>query len=322
MNNNVCGPEMVERPLVYVLEQIAPSAIATLRQSCDVVEPGDPGKDRWPDDADGIVVRTSKITADLLQAAQRLKVVGKHGVGVDNIDLDAARARGVAVISTPGANANAVAELAVGMALAVARRINLLDRLLREGSFSGSPPQGFELTGRTVGVVGMGSVGRRTAGLFRSAFGAPLLAFDPFAPDGAFKEVGAERYTSLDAMLAQVDLLTLHIPLTPDTANLIDGRRLDLMRPEAILLNLSRGGIVDETALHKALDEGRIAGAASDVFVEEPPQPDHPLLRLGNFVATPHIGAATAESMERMGMEVVAGVVAFLNGGTPRHRVV
>ena len=244
---------MVERPLVYVLEQIAPSAIATLRQSCDVVEPGDPGKDRWPDDADGIVVRTSKITADLLQAAQRLKVVGKHGVGVDNIDLDAARARGIAVISTPGANANAVAELAVGMALAVARQINLLDRLLREGSFSGSPPQGFELTGRTVGVVGMGSVGRRTAGLFRSAFGAPLLAFDPFAPDGAFKEVGAERYTSLDAMLAQVDLLTLHIPLTPDTANLIDGRRLDLMRPEAILLNLSRGGIVDETALHKAL---------------------------------------------------------------------
>ena len=125
---------MVERPLVYVLEQIAPSAIATLRQSCDVVEPGDNGKDRWPDDADGIIVRTSKITADLLEAAQRLKVVGKHGVGVDNIDLDAARARGIAVISTPGANANAVAELAVGMALSVARRISLLDRLLREGA--------------------------------------------------------------------------------------------------------------------------------------------------------------------------------------------
>jgi len=114
----------------------------------------------------------------------------------------------------------------------------------------------------------------------------------------------------------------LHIPLTPDTANLIDGRRLNLMRREAILLNLSRGGIVDETALHAALGEGRIAGAVSDVFVEEPPQPDHPLLSLGNFVATPHMGAATSESMERMGMEVVAGVVAFLSGGTPRHRVV
>jgi D-3-phosphoglycerate dehydrogenase len=322
MSNVVCGPEMVERPLVYVLEQIAPSAIAILRQSCDVVEPGDPGKDRWPDDAHGIIVRTSKITADLLEAASKLKVVGKHGVGVDNIDLDAARARGVAVISTPGANANAVAELAVGMALSVARRISLLDRVLREGTLSGTPPQGFELTGRTVGVVGMGSVGRRTAALFRNAFGAPLLAFDPFAPDGAFAEVGAERYTSLDAMLSQIDLLTLHIPLTPDTANLIDGRRLDLMRRDAILLNLSRGGIVDETALHGALSEGRIAGAASDVFVEEPPRPDHPLLSLGNFVATPHTGAATAESMERMGMEVVAGVVAFLSGGTPRHRVV
>jgi D-3-phosphoglycerate dehydrogenase len=313
---------MVERPLVYVLEQIAPSAIATLRQSCDVVEPGDPGKDRWPDDADGIVVRTSKITADLLQAAQRLKVVGKHGVGVDNIDLDAARSRGVAVISTPGANANAVAELAVGMALSVARRISLFDRLLREGNFSGSPPQGFELTGKTVGVVGMGSVGRRTADLFRKAFGAPLLAFDPFAPDRAFTEVGAERYTGLDALLPQVDLLTLHIPLTPDTTNLIDGRRLGLMRREAILLNLSRGGIVDETALHAALSEGWIAGAASDVFVEEPPQPDHPLLSLPNFVATPHSGAATSESMERMGMDVVAGVVAQLTGQTPRHRVV
>lgn len=113
-------PEMVERPLVYVLEQIAPSAVATLRQSCDVVEPGDPRRDRWPEDADGIIVRTSKVTADLLKAAVRLKVVGKHGVGVDNIDLDAARAQGIAVISTPGANANAVAELAVGLALSVA----------------------------------------------------------------------------------------------------------------------------------------------------------------------------------------------------------
>jgi D-3-phosphoglycerate dehydrogenase len=123
-------------------------------------------------------------------------------------------------------------------------------------------------------------------------------------------------------MLPQVDLLTLHIPLTPDTANLIDGRRLDLMRRDAILLNLSRGGIVDETALHTTLSERRIAGAASDVFVEEPPQRDHPLLSLGNFVATPHMGAATAESMERMGMEVVTGVVTFLGGGTPRHRVI
>jgi D-3-phosphoglycerate dehydrogenase / 2-oxoglutarate reductase len=313
---------MVERPLVYVLEQIAPSAIATLRQSCDVVEPGDARRDKWPEDAHGIIVRTSKVTADLLEAAVRLKVVGKHGAGVDNIDLDAARARGIAVVSTPGANANAVAELAVGMALSVARRISLADRLLREGGLSGSRPQGFELSGRTVGVVGMGSVGRRTALLFKNAFGAPLLAFDPFAPDAAFAEIGAERYTSLDAMLPQVDLLTLHIPLTADTANLIDGRRLGLMRREAILLNLSRGGIVDETALHAALGEGFIAGAASDVFVDEPPSPDHPLLGLDNFVATPHTGAATSESMERMGMEVVAGVVAFLNGETPRHRVV
>jgi D-3-phosphoglycerate dehydrogenase / 2-oxoglutarate reductase len=315
-------PEMVERPLVYVLEQIAPSAVATLRQSCDVVEPGDPRRDRWPEDADGIIVRTSKVTADLLKTAVRLKVVGKHGVGVDNIDLDAARAQGIAVISTPGANANAVAELAVGLALSVARRISLLDRVLREGGLNGTPPQGFELSGRTVGVVGMGSVGRRTAMLFKNAFGAPLLAFDPFAPDSAFNEVGAERHTSLDAMLAQVDVLTLHIPLSPDTADLIDGRRLGLMRREAILLNLSRGGIVDETALHAALEGGSIAGAASDVFVEEPPAKDHPLLSLGNFVATPHVGAATAESMERMGMDAVAGVVAVLCGGTPRHRVV
>ena len=249
-------------------------------------------------------------------------MVGKHGVGVDNIDLDAARARGIAVISTPGANANAVAELAVGMALSVARRISLLDRLLREGSLSGSPPQGFELTGRTVGVVGMGSVGRRTAELFRNAFGVAAAGLRPLCSGWSLHRGRGRTVHQPGCHAGQVDLLTLHIPLTPDTANLIDSRRLDLMRRDAILLNLSRGGIVDETALHAALSEGRIAGAASDVFVEEPPKPDHPLLSLGNFVATPHMGAATAESMERMGMEVVAGVVAFLSGGTPRHRVV
>ncbi|UEM04917.1 hydroxyacid dehydrogenase [Skermanella rosea] len=313
---------MVERPLVYVLEPIASSAVATLRQSCDVIDADDPARIRWHEDADGLIVRTGRIPRELIAAAPRLKVIGKHGVGVDNIDLDAARDRGVVVVSTPGANANAVAELSVGLALSVARRIAQLDRMLRDGSLDGPPPRGTELTGRTVGVVGMGSIGRRTAALFRSAFGAPILGYDPFAAEDAFREAGAERCATLEELLPRVDVLTLHIPLSRDTEKMIDARRLSLMRPEAMVLNLSRGGIVDETALRDALAGGTLSGAATDVFVEEPPPRDHPLLALPNFVATPHIGAATAESMERMGMAVVSDVAAVLAGAAPRHRVV
>jgi D-3-phosphoglycerate dehydrogenase len=313
---------MVERSLVYVLDPIAPSAVATLRQSCDVVDHDDKRKGRWLEDADGVIVRTSKVPRDMIAAAQRLKVIGKHGVGVDNIDLDAARERGVAVINTPGANSNAVAELAVGLALAVARRIALLDRMLRDGTVTNPPPPGIELTGRTVGVVGMGGVGRRTAALFKAAFGCTILAYDPFASPEAFAAADAERCATLEELLPRVDVLTLHIPLSRDTEKLIDARRLALMGRDAMVLNLSRGGVVDENALHDALSSGAIAGAATDVFVQEPPPAGHPLLRLPGFVATPHIGAATAESMERMGMGVVGGVVTLLGGGTPDHRVV
>jgi len=264
---------MAERPLVYVLEPIASCAVETLKQTCDVVGPADLRKSKWVEDADGIIVRTSKVTARQIDAAQRLKVIGKHGAGIDNIDLDAARRRGAAVISTPGANANAVAELAVGLALSVARRISQLDRMLHDGTLAGQPPEGFELTGRTVGVVGMGSIGQRVARLFRGAFASPVLGYDPYAPDSAFADIGIERCASLEEMLPRVHLLTLHIPLGPKTANLIDAGRLALMRADAMVLNLSRGGIVDEQALHATLAEGALAGAARDVIVKKPPEP-------------------------------------------------
>jgi D-3-phosphoglycerate dehydrogenase len=313
---------MAQRPLVYVLEPIAPGAIAILERCCDIVPPDDPRRSHWPDDADAVIVRTSRIDADGIAAARRLKVIGKHGVGVDNIDLDAARGRGIAVISTPGANANAVAELAVGLALAVARRIALQDRHLRQGGPLIRSELGFELTGRTIGVIGLGAVGRRTAALFRAAFGGPVLGYDPYAPEPAWIDAGIERCVEQETLLERADIVTVHAPLTPATTNMIDAAGLARMRPGAILLNLARGGVVDEAALYDALTAGRLGGAASDVFVAEPPAPDHPLLSLANFVATSHIGAATRESMDRMGDAVVAGVLAVLEGREPDHRVV
>jgi D-3-phosphoglycerate dehydrogenase len=236
---------MAQRPLVYVLEPIAPGAIAILERCCDIVPPDDPRRSHWPDDADAVIVRTSRIDADGIAAARRLKVIGKHGVGVDNIDLDAARGRGIAVISTPGANANAVAELAVGLALAVARRIALQDRHLRQGGPLIRSELGFELTGRTIGVIGLGAVGRRTAALFRAAFGGPVLGYDPYAPEPAWIDAGIERCVELETLLERADIVTVHAPLTPATTNMIDAAGLARMRPGAILLNLARGGVVD-----------------------------------------------------------------------------
>ncbi|MDR1044794.1 MAG: hydroxyacid dehydrogenase [Candidatus Adiutrix sp.] len=262
----------------------------------------------------GLVVRSAtKVTAEVLARAASLKVVGRAGAGVDNIDVPAATAAGVLVMNTPGQNANAVAELAFGLLLALLRRLVSGCLSLKAGRWEKSALAGAELKGKTLGLIGLGAVGRRMAHLAR-AFDQTVLAHDPYLPDHQVRACGAEP-AALDEILATADFVSLHLPKTPETANIIDARALAKMKPGAVLLNCARGGLVDESALYRALVSGRLAGAALDVFAQEPPDPQNPLLGLENFIGTPHLGASTAESQVNVAVAVARQMVAFFQSG-------
>lgn len=303
---------------VFVLEPISPRALARL--GSDVVDWRDPAVASWPDHADAIIVRIGQIDAADIARARHLRVIGKHGVGVDNIPLEAARARGITVVSTPGANADAVAEFTLGLALAAARHLVAADQAVRSGSIA--VPIGRELARRRLGIAGFGQVGRRVADLFARALRMSVAAYDPACPAPVIRASGAVPVASLKELLTSSDVLSLHLPLTKDTAGLIGAAELALMPEGSILINTARGGIVDEEALADALRLGRPAAVASDVFAIEPPAKDHPLLALPNFIATPHIGAATEEALDRVGLLVVEQVLEILAGKAPRHPVV
>lgn len=308
---------------VFVLDPICDEAVEALAARTRVVVPPQSRETSWIGRAAAVIIRTAVIDADAIAAAVPvLKVIGKHGSGVDSIDVKAAHRHGVTVVSTPEANAVSVVELTLGLALAAARRIPLADAGLRAG-IALTPAQriGTELSGKTIGIVGFGAIGRRVAALFRAAFGGPQIAYDPVVPAEVFAQAGVARADALTELLAAADLVTLHVPLVPATRGLIGTAELAAMRPEAILVNAARGGVVDEAALRDALASGRLAAAASDVFVTEPPPADHPLLALPSFVATPHIGGTTREAMIRMGRDVVAGVLDVLEERIPRYKI-
>ncbi|RAR67858.1 D-3-phosphoglycerate dehydrogenase [Paraburkholderia unamae] len=305
---------------VFIMDPIAPSAVERLSGVHTVVDyPASRSQD-WHANADAVIVRTFEVRAADLQKSKKLKIVAKHGTGVDNIDIEAASEANVLVTNTPGANANAVAEYALAITLALARKISVADRALR------TPKQvklqsGIELSGKAVGLLGFGDIGRRTARLFRAAFSAELLAYDPFAPDSAFEELGATRVATIEELLPRCDVVSLHLPLLATTRNLIGSAQFQQMRNSALFINVARGGIVDEAALYQALVNGQIAGAASDVFETEPVPVSHPLLGLDNFIASPHIAASSRESLERMGNAAANAVIETLDGHMPSHRV-
>jgi D-3-phosphoglycerate dehydrogenase / 2-oxoglutarate reductase len=306
---------------VFVLDPISPRALARLA-NVEIVDWRDSAVKDWPEAAEAVIVRTSPMSATDIARARRLKIIGKHGVGVDNIAIEAARARGIVVVNTPGANADAVAELALGMALAAARHLVAADRALRDGNSAHAKlPSGRELAGRRLGIAGFGQVGRRVADLFARALRSPVAAYDPGLSADQIRAGGATPVASLDALLGQSDIVSLHLPLMAATRGLIGARELGLMPEGSILINTARGGIVDEAALVDALKAGKPAAAASDVFVTEPPPADHPLLKLANFIGAPHIGAATEEALDRVGIMVVEQVLEVLAGRPPRHPV-
>lgn len=305
---------------VFIMDPIAPSAVQLLSRHHTVVDYPASRTEDWHANADAVVVRTFEVRASDLPKAKRLKIVAKHGTGVDNIDIEAAAEANVLVTNTPGANANAVAEYALAITLAVARKVSLADQSLRSGK-KAQLQGGMELAGKTIGVLGFGDIGRRTARLYKAAFDAKILAYDPYASDAALAELGAVRVPSITELLPLCDVVSLHLPLLDSTRNLIGKAEFELMRDSALFINVARGGIVDEDALYHALESGEIAGAASDVFETEPVPTSHPLLQLSNFIASPHIAASSNESLERMGAAAANAVIDALAGKSPAHQV-
>jgi D-3-phosphoglycerate dehydrogenase len=264
-------------------------------------------------DVVGMLLGVDSVTAEVFEQAKRLKVISRYGVGLDTVDLKAATAHGVVVTITPGANSVTVAELTIGLMFALARRIAHHDRIVKGGKWS--RVSGIELTGLTLGLLGLGRIGqevaRRAAGL-----GMKVIFYDPMPPPQNVASELRVEYHPLDEVIAGSDVLSLHVPLNETTRNLIDGARLAQMKPAALLINTARGGLVDEQALYEALAEGRLAGAACDVFATEPPA-ENPLLGLDQFIATPHLGSDTVQTVLRMGTMAAENLLAVLRGERP-----
>ena len=268
-------------------------------------------------DVDGIVIRANgAITRRIMEGAPRLKVVGRHGVGMDNVDVAAATELGIWAVFTPQANLESVAEHAIGMLVVLSKQIVKADRALRRGYWQGRFEfHGNEVMGKTLGIVGVGRIGGRLAEIARVGFSMDLLYYDVVA--NPFVEKLGARRCELDELLTHSDYVSIHVPLMPSTEHLIGKRELALMKPTAYLLNLARGKVVDEPALIEALQAGRIAGAGLDVFEAEPPAADNPLWQMDNVVVTPHMAAHTQEGLFNMAM-VVKDIMAVLQGQPPQ----
>jgi D-3-phosphoglycerate dehydrogenase / 2-oxoglutarate reductase len=270
-------------------------------------------------DYDALIVRSkTRVTASVIEAARKLKVIGRAGIGVDNIDVTAATERGIVVFNTPDANATTTAELALAHLLSLSRSLPQADRSVRRGEWKPGDFIGTELAEKTVGIVGFGTIGRIVARRCL-AFRMRVLAFDPYVVPDVIRETGAEP-ADLDTLLASSDYVTLHCPLNEATRNLIDASRLKRMKPAARLINCARGGLVDETALVEALSSGHLAGAALDVFAIEPPGASL-LMGLDNVVMTPHLGASTKEAQQAVSLKIAEHVAAFLETGAAQGAV-
>lgn len=306
---------------VFLKEHIHPSARKMLEDSCTVVDNFD-----HVEDIDAIILRTYPVDAQLMDKCKNLKVIGKHGVGCNTIDLEAARARGITVLNTPHANTNSVAELIVGLILDACRHITQAHEQSREGRFAKiAPPEmtGIEISGKTLGLVGTGNIARRAAEILKGGFGVKVVGYDPYVNKEDMEAMGYEKVDTIRELVSCSDIVNVSVPLTPSTENLVSGDVFDRFKENAILINAARGGIVNEDDLYQALKSGKLKAAACDAFVTEPPSARNTkLYELDNFIGTPHIGACAEEALLRMGEEVVKEVINVLNGGKPAHRVV
>ncbi|MGI5964778.1 MAG: phosphoglycerate dehydrogenase [Candidatus Methanomethylophilaceae archaeon] len=270
---------------------------------------------------DCLIVRSgTKVTKKVIEAGKNLKVVGRAGVGVDNIDVPAATEKGILVMNTPSANILSAAEHTVAMLLSLARNIPFAHASMHKGEWQRGKYTGVEMNGKTLGVIGVGRVGGEVIKRFKG-FNMKMIGYDPFLPKEVADNLGV-RLTTLEEVLRTSDFMTIHTPLLPDTKNMISTEQFEMMKPNARLANVARGGIVDEEALYQALKNKRIAGAAFDVWCEEPLcEYEKKLLELDNLVTTPHLGASTVEAQERVATEIAECVVAYLKDGTVANAI-
>jgi D-3-phosphoglycerate dehydrogenase len=316
-------PMPVDRPRILVADPIAPEGVELLRSVADVdVRTGMSQDELIAAVAPyrGLVVRSeSKVTRAVIEAACNLEVVGRAGVGVDNIDLDAATEHGVVVVNAPQGNTVAAAEHTIALLMALARHIPQADASLRAGSWARKDFVGVEVRGKTLGVIGLGPIGSEVA---RRGLGLEMhvVAADPFVPDERVRAIGADPVT-FDELLTRADFISVHVPLTPATRGLIGTEQIAAMKDGVRLLNVARGGIIDEQALADAVASGKVAGAAIDVFTEEPAAPANPVLANPRIIVTPHLGASTAEAQERVAMDVAEQIVDIFNGRPARYAV-
>jgi len=261
-------------------------------------------------DYDAIVVRSAtKVTADVIESAANLKLIVRGGVGIDNIDVEAAKSKGITVQNTPTASTVSVAEHTFALLLALARNVSLADRSMKEGRWEKKKFKGTELYNKTLGLIGVGRIGLAVA---KRAIGFEMkvIGYDPYLDPNIMRDNGVEPVTDIDRLVQEADIISLHIPLTNETKHIINSERIQKMKDGAILINCARGGVVDEDALYQALKSGKLAGAALDVFEQEPPE-NSPLLGLDNIILTPHIGASTKEAQKRVGIESAKTIIKF-----------
>jgi D-3-phosphoglycerate dehydrogenase len=313
-----------QRPRILVAEQIADSGVDLLREHFDV----ELGVGLEPDelagrigDFDGVLIRSAtQLTADVLARADRLKVIGRAGIGVDNVDVAAATKRGIVVANAPQSNIVAAAEHTMALMLALARHVPQAHSSLTAGRWERSRLGGTELYDKTLGVLGFGRIGQLVAARAR-AFGMNVLAFDPFVSAERYRELGVEKAEGSGDVYARADFVTVHLPRTPETRGWLDAEAFAQMRDGVYVINCARGELVVDEALKAALDSGKVAGAALDVFQQEPIT-DHPLFDgYDNVVVTPHLGASTAEAQDRAGVQAAQQVVAALTGGVVTNAV-
>jgi D-3-phosphoglycerate dehydrogenase / 2-oxoglutarate reductase len=333
MNHNERGLGM-EKKQVLLLDPIHISGVEILERQFDVKKPTD-GKEipeTWIRGASALVVRATKMKDEVILAGEKVEVIGKHGIGVDNINVPLATRRGIIVVNTPEANVLSVAEHALTLMLALVKRIVPGNDALHAGKLAtqkGGIHQiahslgllGGEISGKEVGIMGMGKIGRELASRCKS-LGMVVFGYDPWVKSDEVKRSGVERlYDHLPEMAREVDILSVHVPFNETTKNSINKSIFDLMKPGSWLINCSRGGIVDEAALAEAVKSGRLAGAGVDVFATEPPGPDCPLLGIKNIILTPHAAGATQEALVRMAVTVAEEISIVLGGRKPRFMV-